>query len=48
VPAVIIGGVAASLPDRVRRWVREFAVAASLPDLVPNFDRLVAQARSRR
>ena len=34
--------------DRVRRWVREYAVAASMPDLVEGFDRLVAQSRPSR
>lgn len=34
--------------DRVRQWVREFAVATSTPDLVEGFDRLVAQSRIRR
>ena len=34
--------------DRVRKWVREFAVVAAMPDLVQGFDRLVAQSWFRR
>jgi len=34
--------------DRVREWVREFAVVAAMPDLVQGFDRLVAQSWFRR
>ena len=33
--------------ERVRRWVREFAAAAELPELPEEFEKLLAQRKSR-
>jgi len=34
--------------ERVRQWVREFAVAMTMPDVLESFEQLLAQRESRR
>jgi hypothetical protein len=34
--------------ERVRRWIREFALAMTMPGILEGFDKLLAQRRSMR
>jgi hypothetical protein len=47
-----IEGLLAAHPDAdivvVRQWVREFATAMSMSDMLDDFDKVVAQSKSRR
>jgi hypothetical protein len=34
--------------ERVRRWLGEFAAAMTMPDILEEFEKLLAQRKSRR